>query len=414
MKIGNLEVYGIIYDIRNKINNKHYIGQTARDFKKRYFYNGDSDIERIYNLNKAVKEKGNGYYNPHLVSSIEKYGFENFEVNRTLDVAFSKEELDIKEKVWIGIFDSFKKGYNRNLGGLGNKGAIRISGKENPSSRSVIQLSLEGDFIKQWDCITDIYRELKIGATDIVGVCSSKLNNRKSAGGFIWIYENEYEIDKDYIYINESGEYNKKAVVQLSLKGEYVQEFNSISEASRVVKGTCISKITNCCSNKRKSNGNYMWVYKENYSKDNIYKWDGVTDGEFKAVIQLSLDGSFIKEHNSLTEATKNVLSSSISKISSCCNNKRKSHANFIWIFKSDYNSDNDYKLTTKHRGKDKEVVQLSLEGNFIKKYPSVSIAKKESKIIKGNIYFCLTSGGKSAGGYKWMYYEEYLKQINI
>ena len=31
MYIGNVEVYGIIYDIRNKINNKHYIGQTTRN-----------------------------------------------------------------------------------------------------------------------------------------------------------------------------------------------------------------------------------------------------------------------------------------------------------------------------------------------------------------------------------------------
>ena len=412
MKIGNLEVYGIIYDIRNKINNKHYIGQTARDFNKRYFYNGDSDIERIYNLNKAVKERGNGYYNPHLLSSIKKYGFDNFEVNKTLDVAFSKEELDIKEKVWIGIYDSFKVGYNRNLGGMGNKGVIRVSGKDSPCSKSVVQLSLEGYFIKQWDCISDIDRELKIGSPDIVSACSSKPNTKKSAGGFMWVYTSEYDSDKDYIYVNKIGEYNKKAVIQLSLKGEYIKEFNSISEASRLVIGTSVSKICNCCLNERKSNGKYMWIYKEDYVENKVYKWDGISNGESKEVIQLSLDGEFIKEYNSITEASKNVINSSISKISNCCNNKRKSHANYIWVLKNNYNSDNDYKLTTKHTGKSKEVVQLSLNGSFIKKYPSVSIAKKESQIVKGNIYFCLNSIGKSAGGYKWMYYEEYLKQV--
>lgn len=36
MKIGNLEVYGVIYKITNKVNNKVYIGQTVLGFKKRY------------------------------------------------------------------------------------------------------------------------------------------------------------------------------------------------------------------------------------------------------------------------------------------------------------------------------------------------------------------------------------------
>ena len=32
MKIGNLKIYGIIYKIQNKINNKVYIGQTISGF----------------------------------------------------------------------------------------------------------------------------------------------------------------------------------------------------------------------------------------------------------------------------------------------------------------------------------------------------------------------------------------------
>ena len=50
MEIVNLEVYGVIYKIKNLINKKVYIGQTTQKggFNSRYKYNGEG-IERVYN-----------------------------------------------------------------------------------------------------------------------------------------------------------------------------------------------------------------------------------------------------------------------------------------------------------------------------------------------------------------------------
>lgn len=117
MRIGNLEVYGIIYKITNLVNNKIYIGQTIQGFNKRYSSKG-KDIERVYNHYKSSKAK-DYFYNEHLLKSIEKYGLSNFSVSNIFDIAFSKEELDIKEKLWISIYDSTNqnKGYNVAKGG---------------------------------------------------------------------------------------------------------------------------------------------------------------------------------------------------------------------------------------------------------------------------------------------------------
>ena len=49
MKIGNLEVYGIIYKIENLVNGKVYIGQTIQGFDKRYSENGINSVEKVYN-----------------------------------------------------------------------------------------------------------------------------------------------------------------------------------------------------------------------------------------------------------------------------------------------------------------------------------------------------------------------------
>lgn len=123
MEIGDLEVFGIIYKIRNKINNKLYIGQTCqkRGFKDRYCAKG-TGIERVYNF--CIRQKKyNEDYNVHLFNAMEKYGLENFEVSEIFDIAFSKDELNIKEQCWIQIYKSTsrKYGYNIQTGGENNK-----------------------------------------------------------------------------------------------------------------------------------------------------------------------------------------------------------------------------------------------------------------------------------------------------
>lgn len=107
MNIGNLEVYGIIYKITNKINNKVYIGQTIIGFDRRYD-------------NTDWWEKT---HNAHLKSSVQKYGINNFIIDKIYDIAFSKTELDIKEKSYIILFKSNDRlfGYNKKDGGANGK-----------------------------------------------------------------------------------------------------------------------------------------------------------------------------------------------------------------------------------------------------------------------------------------------------
>lgn len=123
MKIGNLQVYGVIYKITNKINDKVYIGQTVLGFKKRY--------------------KGGQWHkfthNQHLKNSAHKYGVDNFEVTEILDVAFSKIELDLKENVYIKTYNSMcgKFGYNKTDGGS--------SGIPNEEVREKLSIASKGE-----------------------------------------------------------------------------------------------------------------------------------------------------------------------------------------------------------------------------------------------------------------------------
>ena len=112
-----------IYLIRNKINNKVYVGQSV-------------NIKDRWSNHKRELEKGI-HYNDHLQKSYNKYGKTNFEF-KVIEYC-EKEKLDELEVYWIKYFDSMKweKGYNSESGGNKNKRFSeerikKITGEGNP------------------------------------------------------------------------------------------------------------------------------------------------------------------------------------------------------------------------------------------------------------------------------------------
>lgn len=112
---GLLNVYGIIYMVKNKVNGKCYIGQTYQQngFRQRYgAKHNQSLIEALYESHKQVinkvneSERENVYLRDELLQEMEQYGLDAFEVIEVIDCAFSQAELDIKEKVYISLYKS--------------------------------------------------------------------------------------------------------------------------------------------------------------------------------------------------------------------------------------------------------------------------------------------------------------------
>ena len=96
---------GFIYIIKNKINNKVYIGQTTNTVQYRFAQHlTNADLE---------------YKNGHLYNAMKKYGKENFYVETIEEV--SNKNLNEREIYWIAYYDSFNNGYNSTIGGEGNK-----------------------------------------------------------------------------------------------------------------------------------------------------------------------------------------------------------------------------------------------------------------------------------------------------
>lgn len=249
MKIYNLEVYGIIYKITNKINGKVYIGQTInkRGFYGRYKYTGSCDIERVYKYHRKRK-MDNKSYNQHLINSIEKYGFDSFEITPILDFAFSMNELNIKEQCWISIFDSFNKGYNKNLGGY-NIGSYNITEEH---KRKI------GEKNKGYKRTSETRRILSEINTGRKHSEITKVKMSISKKGFRHSKESKKKMSEQ----RKVRPHHCKKVICI----ETGEIFISITEAGRI-KGCNRGSINACVKGINKTSGGYHWMYYEEYVK---------------------------------------------------------------------------------------------------------------------------------------------------
>lgn len=275
MRIGNIEVYGVIYKITNKINGKCYIGQTCKKngFKDRYVQYGESLIEKVYNHYLYRKERDEGY-NIHLLRSIEKYGFDAFEVIEKFDIAFSRKELLLKEKCWIAIYksndDNF--GYNKTLGGEGTYGYSFWNEKDESElkilreNKSKMMKGKNNPNYKRNQWAERTYEE-----NQIIKNKRKKTMSEKSEEELKEISKKISEANKGKRHADFNGKNNPRAKSVICLTTKRI--FFTVKEGAEYYGVSSSSSITRCCKGKLKYAGKYqgrklVWrCIKKNHNK---------------------------------------------------------------------------------------------------------------------------------------------------
>lgn len=343
-------MYGIIYKATNLINGKLYIGQTNRKLEtrmKRHLYDA-----KIYNKT---------YFH----RAINKYGEENFKWE-VIDVALDQDELDSKEKYWIKKLKTYylldnSNGYNMTDGGYGASGEhhpsfnkeVKVStrkkisstlsgkymGSNNVNSKPVIQIGLNGEFVKEFDSMSSAKRET--GILHISDACNGKIY---SAGNYIWIYKDDY--DKEIVvkrvkkYNDSKIPSNSKSVIQLSFDGKFIAKYNNSSDAIKSIgKGNNAGNIKNCCLGKLKEAYGYIWIFESDYDNDCInYRVLECKNRRVpKKIVQLTKDGKFVAEFNAIKDACRKMNKKSNRLISKCCKSGGNIAYGYKWMFMEDY-----------------------------------------------------------------------------
>lgn len=188
-----------IYAVINLKNNKIYIGQTKQGYRKRF-------NQHLYskNGNKALKK------------DIKRLGANNFECE-LIDIAYSRESANRKEKMWIELFKKTDSVYNCNIQGSGidfdkktrmkmsdskkgaknsfygkrhnihSKNRMSVWKKENyqrgkhPRAKRIKCVELN----KIYDCAVSAQDELGVDARKTRQVANGEYG-RKTSGGYHW------------------------------------------------------------------------------------------------------------------------------------------------------------------------------------------------------------------------------------
>lgn len=126
-------------------------------------------------------------------------------------------------------------------------------------------------------------------------------------------------------------------------------------------------------------------------------------------IVQVTTTGE-IYYWESASEACRELGLSSLSSIRRCCNDESILYNDSYW-FKRSYYESTDFVFPTK-KPSGRPIVQLSLEGEFISYWENSMqpVEKSNGFFTNSCISRCCRNESKKHKGYKWMYYDDYIK----
>lgn len=128
---------------------------------------------------------------------------------------------------------------------------------------------------------------------------------------------------------------------------------------------------------------------------------DAIVKRFSKPVYQYTVEGIFIREWKSATEAAK-FYKTNQGRISTCCRKETNTCKGFIWRYeKEDIPS---FIRPTIGKANSKKVNQYSLDGTFLKEWSSTAEVSRVLNVNQPNISSAAIGKQKTAYGFKWGY----------
>ncbi|UCH95312.1 MAG: HNH endonuclease [Candidatus Aminicenantes bacterium] len=313
--------------------------------------------------------------------------------------------------------------YYKNLEAVNRSELVKAGGAKKRKNREsdklkgaeILQFTREGKFLRKYSSMIEAENDLGIDHNAIYGCLNGK---QKTAGNFQWRYRVDPNFDDgifDIPPVINRWTFKLQPVVQYTLEGKFVKEYSSINEAAEFF-GIAATSIVLCVKRKLRSTKNYQWRLKKDVIKDGkIMDIEPVIEQSGKAICKFGMDGKFIQEYVSMSQAAREV---GVSKENISCRVKRKKGGGYQWRLKEEVVKDGkimDIEPAEKRRTKyHYPVCQFGMDGTFIREYSSIIEAAEKTNIFKSNILSCAVNKSKSSGGFQWRFKEKVVKDGKI
>ena len=375
-----------IYQIKNKVNGKVYIGQAIDVYERR-----SKHLSALRN---------NHHFNPHLQRAWDKYGPKAFEWSFV--EACPIDQLQEREKYWVEKTNAFYGGYNRTLGGDGTPG--RTQSLFEREERSKIS--------------TEMWKDKETRAR-ILKAHGDAMSSEE--------YREKMREVSTRIWKNYSGEKRERILSR-------IHSPESREKANASLKETCSlpehrERLTNLAKvswenpeirakmmeSKERLRDNLEYLTKlsvkahERWSKEEYRSTTGVALAEARKnrtrpVMQIETWAIF----ENMQIAAESLGKTNITHICDACYGKRKTAYGFHWRFvdeteeerKRRLSLENKSAMSRKEKFESKEVVCMETG----EKFSSLSSAARFAGIDMKCIARCCEGKQHTAGGLHWKY----------
>lgn len=346
----------IVYLTTNIINNKIYVGVHGTNDSTVF----DGYIGNSVNIFQSNPELKNPKVPFH--KAVKKYGYNAFK--RAIIKVFNNEQdaLDLEAEIVNEEFIKRNDTYNITLGG----------GMPPLLNKTVYQYSFEGNFIKEWNSLTEAGKSLNISP---VSIGRAALFKRTSGNSFWSFYKFETLDTSDYKKYSPD-----KPVYIYNEFGLYERSFESMSECARFLNDS-VSHIQRSIKTGVKTKGYYIALdLMSEYVKPKSIRLSGM-------IHQYDLEGNYIQSFDKPSDlkARLNIDTKGI-------NNSirlNESYKGFLWVRGEKVDKLEPHKPAHKSR----KIGQYSMDGTLVKVFNTVREARKEfpnvSKVLNGTAKHC-------------------------